>query len=89
MKTMIVVILICMLLLFLLKVPVYISMALTGCALMVATSGMKWSILTQYLYTGKAVCVLYESSRLAARRSWPCKHFIQRNLCWYVRYRSI
>ena len=52
MKTMIVVILICMLLLFLLKVPVYISMALTGCALMVATSGMKWSILTQYLYTG-------------------------------------
>ena len=30
MKTMIVVILICMLLLFLLKVPVYISMALTG-----------------------------------------------------------
>ena len=52
MKTMIIVILICMLLLFLLKVPVYISMALTGCALMVATSGMKWSILTQYLYTG-------------------------------------
>ena len=52
MKTMIVVILICMLLLFLLKVPVYISMALTGCALTVATSGMKWSILTQYLYTG-------------------------------------
>lgn len=52
MKTMIVVILICMLLLFLLKVPVYISMALTGCALMMATSGMKWSILTQYLYTG-------------------------------------
>lgn len=49
---MIVVILICMLGLFLLKVPVYISMALTGCALMAATSGMKWSILSQYLYTG-------------------------------------
>lgn len=52
MKMMIVVILICMLVLFLLKVPVYISMALTGCALMMATSGMKWSILSQYLYTG-------------------------------------
>lgn len=52
MKTMIVLILICMLLLFLLKVPVYISMALTGCALMMATTGMKWSILTQYLYAG-------------------------------------
>lgn len=52
MKTMIVIILICMLALFLLKVPVYISMALTGCALMAATSGMKWSILSQYLYTG-------------------------------------
>ncbi len=52
MKMMIVVILICMLALFLLKVPVYISMALTGCALMAATSGMRWSILSQYLYTG-------------------------------------
>lgn len=52
MKMMIVVILICMLALFLLKVPVYISMALTGCALMAVTSGMKWSILSQYLYTG-------------------------------------
>ncbi len=52
MKTMILVILICMLGLFLLKVPVYVSMALTGCALMAATSGMKWSILSQYLYTG-------------------------------------
>lgn len=52
MKMMIVLILVSMLLLFLLKVPVYISMALTGCALMMATSGMKWSILTQYLYTG-------------------------------------
>ena len=35
-----------------LKIPVYISMALTGCALMFVTSGMKWSILSQYLYTG-------------------------------------
>ncbi len=52
MKMIIVVLLICMLALFLLKVPVYISMALTGCALMMATSGMKWSILSQYLYTG-------------------------------------
>lgn len=52
MKMMIVIILLCMLALFLLKVPVYISMALTGCALMMATSGMKWSILSQYLYTG-------------------------------------
>ncbi len=52
MKMIIVVLLICMLVLFLLKVPVYISMALTGCALMMATSGMKWSILSQYLYTG-------------------------------------
>lgn len=52
MKTIVVLILICMLLLFLLKVPVYISMALTGCALMLATTGMKWSILTQYLYAG-------------------------------------
>lgn len=52
MKIIVVLILICMLLLFLLKVPVYISMALTGCALMMATTGMKWSILTQYLYAG-------------------------------------
>ena len=51
MKLIIIVILICMLALFLLKVPVYISMALTGCALMMATTGMKWSILSQYLYT--------------------------------------
>lgn len=35
-----------------LKIPVYISMALTGCALMFVTSGMKWSILSQHLYTG-------------------------------------
>lgn len=52
MKLIIVVILICMLALFLLRVPVYISMALTGCALMFVTTGMKWSILSQYLYTG-------------------------------------
>ena len=52
MSSLIIVILICMLALFLLKVPVYISMALTGCALMAVTSGMKWSILSQYLYTG-------------------------------------
>ena len=47
MKLIIIVILICMLALFLLKVPVYISMALTGCALMMATTGMKWRILSQ------------------------------------------
>lgn len=52
MKTIVLVLLICMLLLFLLKVPVYVSMALTGCAIMMATSGMKWGVLTQYLYTG-------------------------------------
>lgn len=52
MKLMIILILICMLVLFLLKVPIYISMALTGCALMAATSGIKWSILSQYLYAG-------------------------------------
>ncbi len=52
MKLLILIILICMLALFLLKVPVYISMALTGCTLMMATSGMKWSILSQYLYAG-------------------------------------
>ena len=52
MKLIIIVILIWMLALFVLKVPVYMSMALTGCALMMATTGMKWSILSQYLYTG-------------------------------------
>ena len=41
-----------MLVMFMLKIPVYISMALTGCALMFVTSGMKWSILSQHLYTG-------------------------------------
>lgn len=52
MNTTVILILVGMLVLFLLKVPVYVSMALTGCALMVATTGMKWSILSQYLYTG-------------------------------------
>ena len=45
-------ILIGMLVLFLLKVPIYVSMGLTGVALMMATSGIKWGIITQYLYTG-------------------------------------
>lgn len=52
MNTTVLLILIGMLILFLLKVPVYVSMAITGCALMLATTGMKWSILSQYLYTG-------------------------------------
>lgn len=47
-----VLILLLMLVLFLLKVPVYVSMALTSCLLMLCTSGMKWSIVSQYLYTG-------------------------------------
>lgn len=52
MNTTVILILVGMLVLFLLKVPVYVSMAITGCALMLATTGMKWSILSQYLYTG-------------------------------------
>lgn len=48
----VVLILLLMLVLFLLKVPVYVSMALTSCLLMLCTSGMKWSIVSQYLYTG-------------------------------------
>lgn len=48
----VIILLVCMLVMFMLKIPVYISMALTGCALMFVTSGMKWSILSQYLYTG-------------------------------------
>lgn len=52
MNTTVLLILVGMLVLFLLKVPVYVSMAITGCALMLATTGMKWSILGQYLYTG-------------------------------------
>lgn len=51
-NTVIVIILLCMLVMFLLKVPVYISMAMTGCILMMATKGMKWSILFQYMYNG-------------------------------------
>lgn len=52
MNTTVLLILIGMLVLFLLKVPIYISMGLTGVALMMATSGIKWGIITQYLYTG-------------------------------------
>lgn len=51
-NTIVIILLVCMLVMFMLKIPVYISMALTGCALMFVTSGMKWSILSQYLYTG-------------------------------------
>ncbi len=52
MKLMVVVCLICMLALFLFKVPIYVSMALTGCALMIVNGGMKWSTLSQYLFSG-------------------------------------
>lgn len=51
-NTIVIILLVCMLVMFMLKIPVYISMALTGCALMFVTSSMKWSILSQYLYTG-------------------------------------
>ncbi len=51
-NTIVIILLVCMLVMFMLKIPVSISMALTGCALMFVTSGMKWSILSQYLYTG-------------------------------------
>ena len=51
-NTIVIILLVCMLVMFMLKIPVYISMALTGCALMFVTSGMKWSILSQYLYIG-------------------------------------
>lgn len=51
-NTIVIILLVCMLVMFMLKIPVYISMALTGCALMFVTSGMKWSILSQHLYTG-------------------------------------
>lgn len=51
-NTLIFILLVSMLALFLLKVPVWMSMALAGCALMVATSGMKWSTLTQHLFSG-------------------------------------
>ena len=51
-QTMIVILLIAMLVLFMLKVPIYISMSLAGCALMFATGKMRWTLLSQYLYTG-------------------------------------
>lgn len=51
-NTLIFILLASMLILFLLKVPVYISMSLAGCALMMVSSGMKWSILTQHLFSG-------------------------------------
>ncbi|QTQ15821.1 TRAP transporter large permease [Treponema parvum] len=52
MNLVITLILVSMLLLFLCKVPIYISMTLAGCVLMAVTKGMKWGILAQYLYTG-------------------------------------
>jgi len=52
MNVFIILILVCMILLFLCKVPIYVSMAIAGCVLMMVTRGMKWGILTQYLYTG-------------------------------------
>lgn len=51
-QTMIVILLIAMLVLFMLKVPIYVSMSLAGCALMFATGKMRWTLLSQYLYTG-------------------------------------
>ncbi len=52
MNTLVILVLIGMLVLFLLKVPVYISMTLAGVALMAVTKGVKWGIIAQYLYTG-------------------------------------
>lgn len=51
-NTIILMLLVSMLALFLLKVPVYISMSLAGCAVLATRFGMKWSLLSQYLYTG-------------------------------------
>lgn len=51
-NTIILMLLVSMLSLFLLKVPVYISMSLAGCAVLATRFGMKWSLLSQYLYTG-------------------------------------
>lgn len=51
-NTIIIMLLVSMLVLFLLKVPVYVSMSLAGCAVLAARYGMKWSLLSQYLYTG-------------------------------------
>ena len=52
MNTTVLLILIGMLILFLLKVPIYVSMSLTGVALMLTRGGFKWGIISQYLYTG-------------------------------------
>ncbi len=52
MNTTVLLIIASMLILFLLKVPVYISMVMAGVAMMAATSGVKWGIISQYLYTG-------------------------------------
>ena len=52
MNTTVLLILIGMLVLFLLKVPIYASMGLTGVALMLTRGGIKWGIISQYLYTG-------------------------------------
>lgn len=112
-NTIILMLLVSMLALFLLKVPVYISMSLAGCAVLATRFGMKWSLLSQYLYTGvdsftllsiplfllaakimntgsitKSFFLLYESCRLAAWWSWPCKCPLFRNFCRYVRYSS-
>lgn len=51
-QTLIVILLIAMLVLFLLKVPIYVSMSLAACAMMMATGKMRWTILPQYIYTG-------------------------------------
>lgn len=51
-QTMIIILLLAMLVLFMLKVPIYVSMSLAGCALMFATGKMRWTLLSQYLYTG-------------------------------------
>ena len=52
MNTTVLLILIGMLVLFLLKVPIFASMSLTGIALMLTRGGIKWGIISQYLYTG-------------------------------------
>lgn len=52
MNNLVLLIILGMLVLFMLKVPVYISMVLAGFALMATGSGVKWSIISQYLYAG-------------------------------------
>ena len=52
MNTVVLLILIGMLILFLLKEPIYVSIGLTGIALMLTRGGIKWGIISQYLYTG-------------------------------------